>query len=646
MDIFERYKEEVINSYLQLHPNVNPARVRELTEELIDKQKKDIPCVMHNNMTREVLETSVSSVFNWIEDRQPIIAGNATFFKQHEEYLPPIISMLETLQADRKRVKKEMWKFDKHSMDYVNRNTTQMSIKVIMNADYGGSGTPQSPFYSVYIPPATTQTAKNITTTLICCLEFSTGNNHPYAKCSSINELFDMIFIVLNDKEERSLIRDTFDPDTVAERLLSRVNNPTLDDMKLVCAYVRSLSNEQRTKLMLAFNIHYVCENYCRAEFTRISNYLKEHPVPYENLMSMSQEDAKEELLKDGFGTEVPSAIESDMKYVTKMILDNCIYPFILNDVETRAEEMQRLIVCVTDTDSLMVHFPHYIDAFQARVPNFKTSCMIASAIGMRIFIENIIPKFVHYVTEGYNIKDEYYRKKFVFKNEFTFLAMSLFKKKMYASSMFVQEGTPRDIHDIAVTGLSFKKRDSAEFLEPIMLELYDKYILTCDEINIEGLLDEYYALRDRLFVEARTNTAFYKALSIKTPEAYEKSKSLPAQMKGSIIWNELFSEEEILPMDRVLMVPLNKEAMLNSDNLRIQKILEVARRYDEKLKNTIHICLPESYKVIPEWLQPYVDMEVLVDKLLSPFKQILGLFDVTMADTRGGFLASRMLYI
>jgi hypothetical protein len=38
--------------------------------------------------------------------------------------------------------------------------------------------------------------------------------------------------------------------------------------------------------------------------------------------------------------------------------------------------------------------------------------------------------------------------------------------------------------------------------------------------------------------------------------------------------------------------------------------------------------------------------MEVLVDKLLSPFKQILGLFDVTMADTRGGFLASRMLYI
>lgn len=646
MDIFERYKEEIVSSYLQLHPNVNPDRVRELTDELIENQKRDIPCVMHNNMTREVLETTVSNVFNWIEERQPIIAGNATFFKQHEEYLPPIITMLETLQAERKQVKKEMWKYDKHSMEYINRNTTQMSIKVIMNADYGGSGTPLSPFYSVYIPPATTGTAKNITTTLICCLEFSTGNNHPYAKCSSINELFDMIHIVLRDEEDRDIIKDRFDPDTVADRLLSKLNNPTLDDFNLVHNFCHTLCSEDLTRLMLAFNIHYVCENYCRPQFMRISNYLKQHQVPFEELMKMNQDKAKEELKIDGFGTEVPEAIEGDMKYVIHVILDNCIYPFILNDVETRAEEMERKIVCVTDTDSLMVHFPHYIDAFQARVPNFKMSCLIASAIGMRLFIENIIPKFVYYVTLGYNIKDEYYRKKFVFKNEFTFLAMSLFKKKMYAASMFVQEGTPRDIHDIAVTGLSFKKRDSAEFLEPIMLELYDKYILTSDEINVSGLLDAYYELREKLFVEARSNTAYYKALSIKTPEAYAKSKSLPAQMKGAIIWNNLFPEEEILPMDRVLLVPLNTEAMLQSTDGKIQQILEYSRIDDEKLKKNIHICLPESYKETPEWLQPYVDMEVLVDKLLSPFKQILGLFDVTMADTRGGFLASRMLYI
>ena len=130
--------------YMKLHPNVNPSRVRELVAELTESQMRNIPCKMHNNMTRELLDTSITNVFNWIETRQPIISGNGTFFKQHEEYLPPIVSMLETLQSDRKRVKKEMWQFDKHSIDYINRNTTQGSIKVIMNADYGGSGAPKT----------------------------------------------------------------------------------------------------------------------------------------------------------------------------------------------------------------------------------------------------------------------------------------------------------------------------------------------------------------------------------------------------------------------------------------------------------------------------------------------------------------------
>ena len=271
---------------------------------------------------------------------------------------------------------------------------------------------------------------------------------------------------------------------------------------------------------------------------------------------------------------------------------------------------------------------------------------LIATAIGMRLFVENIIPRFVEYVANGANIKDEYYRKKFVFKNEFAFLAMSLFKKKMYASSMFVQEGTPRDIHDIAVTGLSFKKRDSAEFLEPIMLELYDKYILTTDNISVEGLLDEYYALREKLFKEVRHDTEYYKVLTVKGVEAYDKSKSLPAQMRGTIIWNALMPDEEILPMDRAIVVPLKTEMMLQSGEMRIQKILDMSRVDDPKLKKDIYICLPESYKHIPDWIQPYVDIDVLVDKLLGPFKQILGLFDVVTCDTKGGFVPARMLFI
>ena len=34
------------------------------------------------------------------------------------------------------------------------------------------------------------------------------------------------------------------------------------------------------------------------------------------------------------------------------------------------------------------------------------------------------------------------------------------------------------------------------------------------------------------------------------------------------------------------------------------------------------------------------------IDKLLGPFKQILGLFDVVTCDTKGGFVPARMLFI
>jgi hypothetical protein len=309
---------------------------------------------------------------------------------------------------------------------------------------------------------------------------------------------------------------------------------------------------------------------------------------------------------------------------------------------------MERVIVCVTDTDSLMVHFASYIDEFQARVDSFRDSCLYASALGLRLFVENVIPKMVSYVVENCNINDPYYRAKFIFKNEFGFLSMALFAKKMYAASMFVQEGNPRDIHDIAVTGLSFKKRDAAEFLEPIMLKLYDKYVLTTNNVDIQGILDEYYALRDRLKGVISTDASYFKVASVKGIGAYDASKVLPDQMRGSILWNELMPDEEILPMDRVIVVPLSFELLQSnqSSDPKIAEVLRLSLIDNEKMKHKPVICLPEYYKVLPEWIQPIVDVDYSIDKLLTPFKQLLGLFDVYIADTDGGMISSRMVYL
>lgn len=642
-DIVKTYIDQVSSMFTKMHPNLDPSSVRTLVQSIVQDNLKDIPCDMHNNITDERTDTTIVSIFDWIDNRSPIISGNGTFFKQHAELLAPTVTMLEKLQKQRKAKKKEMYKLQKGSVEYNNANVTQLSIKVIMNADYGGSGTPLSPFYSCYLPPATTGSAKNITTSLICCLEFLSENKNQWSRLANVNELMDMINAVLNDKRtDRVLIKDTYSVEEVSQWLLSKIAQPTTKDIIFIRNYCKTLTNDQLTKLMLAFNIRLVLRKYVKMQVESISSYLYEHQIDIENI-------TKESVHECGYGVNPPEAIASEIEEVSRLIVDNCVYPFIPNDVEVRAAVMKRDIVCVTDTDSLMVHFAHYLDDFQVPFdPSFKNRCLIASAFGMRLFIEYIIPRMVEDIATFCNIEDKYYRDKFVFKNEFAFLAMALIAKKMYASSMFVQEGNPRDPHDIAVTGLSFKKRDAAEFLEPIMLNIYDKYILTGDHVDISAVLDEYYALRDMLSKNLLDNCKYYKVLSLKDPSAYDQSKTLPAQMRGAIVWNNIMTDEILMPMDRVTVIPLSFPLLQENayKDPKTRQILDLCLIDNADMKTDPYICLPENYHTIPDWIKGSIAVDYTIDKLLGPFKQLLEAFDVCVADTQGGFKPARMVYI
>ena len=655
--VLERYQDRIIDMYCKAHPNFDRSMVASKVIEFTNGRMKNIPCELHNNITHDRVQTTMLDTFVWIENRQPIITGNGTFFKQHEEYLAPTVKMLEKLQANRKKKKKEMYQFPKGTVEYNNANVGQLSIKVIMNADYGGSGTTLSPFYSCYIPPATTGSAKNITTSLICCLEFISGNNDNWARLMNINELFDMIFAVLGDtRTDRDLIKDSYSVDDVLAWLLSRVSNIQGKDRRCLKTFLMTLTNDELTKLMLAFNPRLVLNKYVRFQVMQISDYLCKHHIDIDAFSTVDfHNDEQVSQLKDtihvcGYGVKAPEEISGLIEEVSKVIVDNCVYPFVPNDAELRAANMDREIVCVTDTDSLMVQFAHYIDDFQImdQTLSFRDKCLVASAFGMRLFIEHIIPRMVEDIANFCNIKDEYYRRKFVFKNEFAFLAMALIAKKMYASAMFVQEGSPRNIHEIAVSGLSFKKRDAAEFLEPIMVDIYDKCVLTCDKVSLSGILDAYTELRQKLVNELATDPSYFKTLSIKSPDAYDPTKVLPAQMRGAIVWNNIMSDEEMLPMDRVKVIPLSFKLLREhaNEDPRTSEILRLCLIDNEKEKDDPYICIPEHYHDIPLWISKVIDTDYAADKLLMPFRQLLDAFNVYVADVPGGFRPSRMAYI
>lgn len=666
MNILETYIERVSQMYLRIHPELNPAEVMANVEMFVKKTYRDIPCVLDNSVKHERVDTTVSAAMEWVETRNPIITGNGTFFMQHSEMLAPIIKVLEPLKAIRSEIKAEMYTHKPGTIEYMNLNTDQGNVKVAMNAEYGGSGTQYSPFYSVYIPPATTGTAKNVTTTLICCLEFLSGNNNKWAKLKDINELFDMIYIVLTDTNERTLIDDAYSVDEVTKYLINRVVLWDTDDYKVVKSFLNTLDQRDLTKLMLAFNVRLVLTKYLSDQVAIVGRYMVSHQL------DLDSDITEESLFVSGFGIKAPDQLIGTFDYIKKVLNDNCCYPFILNDAEIRANEMIRDIVCVTDTDSLMVHFSSYVNEFQTNCRDFRDSCLCATAIGLRLFVEggSIIPTMVDYLARGYRIEDPYYRKKFKFKNEFGFLAMALFAKKMYASSCFVQEGKPRDIHKIAVSGMSFKKRDAAEFLGPIMMKLYDQYILTTKGIRVESIMDVYQNLRTEMEKDIDKDTSFYQVLGLKEVGAYDATKILPEAMRGALIWSAMNPDEEMQPMDRVIVIKLDWKRMLDNRSKypQITKLINFNQALttndihnaltagsedrqgmlidNEDMKRDPVICIPEGYDTIPEWISVCIDTEGTIDKLLTPFKQMFGLFDVYMAETKNGTIPSRMVCI
>ena len=639
MNIIEKHDSQIVELYHKMHPELNPDEIMKYVKSFSEKHVIDIPCVMHNNSKNKRIQTTVSKAMSYVDQRQPIITGNGTFVKQHAELTAPTVKMLESLQHKRGVKKKAMFDCAEGSIEYKLKYTGQLNVKIVMNAEYGGAGTPLSPFYNQYVPAATTASAKALTTTLICCLELCSGNTNVWIQMN-ISQLYDFIHVILSNTEDRPniIIDDSVTPKMVMKYLSKKVHDFTFEDSVYLNKYLETLTTEQLSRLMYAFNVKYALRKLVSNEVKQVMDDIKANMIDIENM-------TEDTIHRMGAGTRIPEDIMIPMTRIIDVVMDNCIYPYLIDDNEVRCDHMKRCIVCVTDTDSLMVHFSSFLQyLFVDDIPSFRDKCLCASAFGRMLYVENVIPKFVQYQALNCNIKDKYYRDKFIFKNEFLFLAMTLYSKKMYAMSTLIQEGKPRNPHKISFTGLSFKKRDSAQFLEPVMRELYDKYILTGSKIQPEKIYESYMFHQNKLMKELSETTAYFKQGSVKPAESYKKA--IPAQVRGALIWNTLYPDEKMQTLDRVYVVPLSWDLMdeHSQNDSKVAALLQLCLKGNEKRKSDPYISIPESYKTLPPFIAKCVNKQFAIDKILSPYKQIAGLFDFVMPETYGAQTMSRLI--
>ena len=112
---YDYEKSEYVNMYvdsmtdriLKIHPTWNEEKVRNTIFKKFKEQSQNPVVIMDNNYTHESQDATMLSVIDWAIAREPIVAGNATFYKTHHEAINPIASMLDGMLKRRKAFKKE-----------------------------------------------------------------------------------------------------------------------------------------------------------------------------------------------------------------------------------------------------------------------------------------------------------------------------------------------------------------------------------------------------------------------------------------------------------------------------------------------------------------------------------------------------------
>ena len=131
----EFYKSDATDALLDMNPNWDRADVEKLVEREMKENFQNPKVVIDNNFKRQTQESTLLTIMDWAIDKEPLIAGNGTFYKNQYEAANPVANMLDGMLKKRKAYKKEMFKVeDKTSQRYKDLDLLQQIQKINANS--------------------------------------------------------------------------------------------------------------------------------------------------------------------------------------------------------------------------------------------------------------------------------------------------------------------------------------------------------------------------------------------------------------------------------------------------------------------------------------------------------------------------------
>lgn len=131
----EFYKRDAVDALMEMNPEWDENDVDKLVEKEMKDSFQNPLVVMDNNFKRQTQDSTLLTIMDWAIEKEPLVAGNGTFYKNQYQAINPIANMLDGMLKKRKGFKKEMFKVeDKTSQRYKDLDLAQQIQKVNANS--------------------------------------------------------------------------------------------------------------------------------------------------------------------------------------------------------------------------------------------------------------------------------------------------------------------------------------------------------------------------------------------------------------------------------------------------------------------------------------------------------------------------------
>jgi hypothetical protein len=623
----KKYIKETIDNLSLLYPDLPEKYLVNFVQRKVVSNIKDVRAIVSNSYTRQQKQTTLLNILDFIQQRNPIIAGNGSFYYQHSENLAPTSGMLSSWLSERGEKKKTAFKYrdEGNTSEYQRFILWSNNIKICNNSFYGAMAEKRSFGYNSSSAAGITAQGRSIISASVWFIEGFLGGNI-YFKSS--DEIMHYIHGIMEEEDRLQyfdIIETSLSNDEIIKHLMRHYEG---NDNKIVQAMVtmvvKNASPMKKIKLFFKNNLYAFIEKCPKVKSLLIDDMINNN-VLYRNPY------------------ELPEEIKDYMEQLW-LWMEEFVYTksFIMYEKIDRYRTHTRHNVAYSDTDSVFIYTGEWLFKVMNWVSGITTRDIKMNSIDKEFALKTInIIMYILYIaihktydtlTGNFNIAPEY-RKRITIKNEFLmdrYIAFDM--QKNYAYRNIVNEGHILDPPEFEVKGGNLNAKAKNRDVTKRIKEIVEHVTMDDDVIYPENLLKQMYIFRDEIIESLKSGkTQYLHPVKINNPERYERPYS-QYTIRALEAYRIAFDDKSITVPGTFYIIDIkNMEKLEGMTNLQTSfssiynKLKDGYFANKELSKGGItYMALPMNFETIPEWIMPHVNIDLIWRKHLNPLIALL----------------------